>query len=375
MYMENDKDQIIAEELLRTADIRINGDRPWDIRVHDKRLYGRAISQGSLAFGEAYMDGWWDVPKLDEFFDRLFRAKIEEKIPESWQTLLWIAEQNIFNPQRRSKAFEIGKHHYDIGNDLYSAMLDARKVYTCGYWKNASTLDEAQEAKLDLVCKKVRLEPGQKILDIGCGWGSFAKFAAEKYGVHVVGITVSQEQIKLGKELCRGLPVELYYQDYRDIEGEFDHIVSLGMFEHVGHKNYRTYMQVVRKHLKDDGLFLLHTIGQDYSTTSGDPWIEKYIFPNSMLPSVNQIAENIEGSFVLEDWHNFGADYDKTLMSWFDNFNTHWNKLKNAYDDRFYRMWKYFLLVSAGTFRSRRQSLWQIVLSKEGVPGGYVSIR
>lgn len=373
--MTKKRSRIIAEKILGMADIQINGNRPWDIQVHDERLYARALSQGSLAFGDAYVEGWWDADQLDEFFNHLLRAKIDEKILGDWKTIIWLIGQVVINRQKKSRAFEVGKHHYDIGNDLYDAMLDTRKVYTCGYWKKASTLDEAQEAKLELVCKKLRLQPGQIILDIGCGWGSFAKFAAEKYGVSVVGITVSKEQIKLGKKLCEGLPVELYYKDYRDIEGEFDHIVSLGMLEHVGYKNYRTYMKVVHKHLKNDGLFLLHTIGQNYSIKSVDPWIEKYIFPNSMIPSAKQITAAAEKLFVIEDWHNFGPDYDKTLMCWFENFDKNWEKLRKRYDDHFYRMWKYFLLVSAGAFRSRKQSLWQIVLSKEGLVGGYESPR
>lgn len=228
---------------------------------------------------------------------------------------------------------------------------------------------------MDLVCKKIGLKPGMKILDIGCGWGSFAKYAAEKYGVNVVGITVSREQMKLGNELCKGLQVEIRLQDYRDVEEKFDRIVSLGMIEHVGYKNFKTYMETVHKSLKSDGLFLLHTIGGNESVYTTNPWIEKYIFPNSMLPSAKQLTSASEGLFVLEDWHSFGTDYDRTLISWYKNFDTNWEKLKDAYDERFYRMWKFYLLVSAGSFRARNIQLWQIVFSKNGVEGGYTSIR
>jgi cyclopropane-fatty-acyl-phospholipid synthase len=250
-------------------------------------------------------------------------------------------------------------------------MLDKRMVYTCGYWKDAKTLDEAQEAKLDLTCKKLNLKPGMKVLDIGCGWGSFAKYAAEKYKVKVVGITVSKEQAVLAKALCKGLPIEIRLQDYRDLNEKFDRIVSLGMFEHVGYKNYKTYMKVVHRCLKDDGLFLLHTIGGNKSVKSTDPWIDKYIFPNSMLPSIKQMGDAIEDYFVMEDWHNFSADYDKTLMAWYNNFENSWNKLKDDYDERFHRMWRYYLLACAGTFRARKSQLWQIVLSKDGIKEGY----
>jgi len=281
----------------------------------------------------------------------------------------------MVNLQTPSRAFKVGEQHYDVGNDLYAAMLDKRLVYTCGYWKAAQTLDEAQEAKLDLVCRKLGLKAGQRVLDIGCGWGSFAKFAAEKYGVHVVGVTISKEQIALGQKLCEGLPVELRFQDYRDVNEQFDHIVSLGMFEHVGIKNYRTYMEVAARCLKDDGLLLLHTIGNNTSNTAGDAWISKYIFPNSILPSAAQITKAYEDIFVMEDWHNFGAYYDLTLMAWFQNIDRAWPQLKDKYNDRFYRMWKYYLLSCAGSFRARRIQLWQIVLSKKGVPGGYQPIR
>jgi cyclopropane-fatty-acyl-phospholipid synthase len=361
--------------ILALADIEINGARPWDIRVHDEGFYDRVLTQGSLGLGESYMDGWWDSPQLDEFFHRVLKADLARKIRSAWKTLLRVLKDVIVNPQRRSKAFVIGEHHYDVGNDLFQAMLDRRMVYTCAYWRSAQTLDAAQEAKLDLVCRKLRLQPGQKVLDIGCGWGSFLKFAAEKYGVTGVGITVSKEQVKLGRQLCAGLPIRIELQDYRDIEGMYDHIVSLGMFEHVGYKNYRTFMRIASEHLADDGLFLLDSIGGEKSARHTDPWFEKYIFPNSMTPSMKQIGTAIEGMFVMEDWHNFGPDYDRTLMAWFRNLDQHWPSLQTRYDGRFYRMWKYYLLSCAGLFRARRSQNWQIVLSKRGVEGGYDSVR
>jgi cyclopropane-fatty-acyl-phospholipid synthase len=364
-----------AERLLAKADIRINGTRPWDIQVHDERLYHRVLSGGRLALGESYMDGWWDVAALDEFFLRVLRAHLERELRDL-KTLLLIAHSRIFNRQSRRRAFEVGEEHYDLGNDLYEAMLGKRMVYTCAYWKDAKDLDEAQEAKLDLVCKKIGLKAGDRILDIGCGWGSFAKFAAEKYGANVVGITVSVEQAELARERCKGLPVEIRVQDYREVREEFDHIISLGMFEHVGYKNYRTYMEVAYRCLKEGGLFLLHTIGNNRTVHMSDPWFDKYIFPNGMLPSIAQVGKSIENLFVMEDWHNFGADYDKTVSAWFKNFDAAWPQLQAKYGERFYRMWKYYLLSMAGAFRSRQNNqLWQVVLSKGGVPGGYLSIR
>lgn len=365
----------LIENLLTHADIQINGSRAWDIQVHNEQLYARVLAQGSLGLGEAYMDGWWDAEALDQTFTHILEASLEKKVPRNFGTIFAALKSQLFNAQTPSKAFEIGDAHYNIGNDLYTAMLDKRLVYTCGYWKDAKTLDEAQEAKLDLVCRKLNLQKGQRVLDIGCGWGSFLKFAAEKYGIIGVGVTVAKEQVQLAQELCAGLPIEIRLQDYRDLNEQFDHIVSLGMFEHVGEKNYATYMEVARRCLKDGGLFLLHTIGGNKSVKRTDAWIEKYIFPNSMLPSIAQIGASIENKFVMEDWHSFGAYYDTTLMAWFENFDRAWPQLQAKYGDRFYRMWKYYLLSCAGGFRARKNQLWQIVLSKDGVKGGYTSVR
>ena len=357
------------------ADVRINGDRSWDIQVHNENFYRRLLVHGSLGLGESYMDGWWDCERLDEFFYKVLKVGLERKVVSSWKLFFSVLKTRLSNPQRKSKAFHIGGKHYDRGNDLFRNMLDRRMVYSCGYWKNAATLDEAQEAKLDLVCRKLGLRPGQSVLDIGCGWGSFAKYAAERYDVRVVGITVSKEQVGLGKELCRGLPIEIRLQDYRDVDETFDRVVSIGMFEHVGPKNYRAYMEVVHRCLANDGLFLLHTIGKNKSVTRQDVWSNKYIFPNGALPSIKLIGEAIEDLFVMEDWHNFGVDYDKTLMAWFENFRNNWLTIKAHYGARFYRMWKYFLHSSAGLARSRRMQLWQIILSKRGLTNGYLSVR
>jgi len=375
-----DRAKHIIEKLLTEADVRINGSRPWDIRIHNERFYGAVLRGGSLAFGETYVAGWWDSDQLDELIARLFLNKVTEKVRHTPATILLFIKAYLGNLGKKSNAFEIGRRHYDLGNDLFELMLDERMTYTCGYWNSSvsgqeMTLDEAQEAKLDLVCRKLDLKAGQEILDIGCGWGSFAKFAAERYGVRVVGTTVSEEQMKLGRELCKGLPIEFRLEDYRDTKGTFDHIVSLGMFEHVSYKNYQIYMRVIRDHLKDGGLFLLHTIGSAVSTIHTDPWISKYIFSKGMLPSVQQIGKAIEGLFVMEDWHNFGADYDKTLMAWFKNFERNWKRISRKYGETFYRMWKFYLLSCAGSFRVRDNQLWQIILSKKGVSGGYHPVR
>ncbi len=364
----------IVIEILKKNGIVVNGQSPSDIQVLDKRLYDRILSHGSLGLGEAYMEKWWECEDLGGFFYLICRARLEDTV-NPLQILPHIIKARLFNHQAISRAFNVGRAHYDIGNELYMKMLDKRMVYTCGYWKNAKNLDEAQEAKLDLVCKKINLKSGMKILDVGCGWGSLLKFAAENYGAKGVGITVSQKQAELARELCNGLPIEIKICDYRKITGFFDRIVSLGMFEHVGYKNYKTYMKVLAKCLTDSGIFLLHTIGGNTSKVTTDPWIDKYIFPNGMIPSAKQITAAAEGLFLIEDWHNFGPYYDKTLMAWHNNFNKNWEFIKEHFDETFYRMWKYYLLSCAGAFRARSLQLWQIVLSKNGLESGYDSIR
>ena len=359
-----------AAALLEHAGIHIDGHAPTDLRVHDERLYGRVFAQGSLGLGEAYMDGWWDADDLPGFFTRVLSSHLDEHL-RTLDTLIAHLKARFINLQRGEHAFEVAKTHYDLGNDLFEAMLGKRLVYSCGYWAQAGNLDDAQEAKLDLVCRKLQLKPGQRVLDIGCGWGEALKFAAERYGVEGVGVTVSKEQAAFARQLCAGLPVDIRLQDYRDIGESFDAVYSIGMFEHVGGKNYRTYFDTVRRCLKEDGLSLLHTIGSHGAPAQPDPWIEKYIFPNSMIPAASQVTAALEGLFVVEDWHNFGTDYDRTLMAWRDNFERAWPQLSQRYDERFGRMWRYYLAVSAAVFRSRRDQLWQLVLSPRGVPGGY----
>ena len=370
-----DRHQNGTRALLALGGIEINGGNPWDIAVHDERFYRRVLAHGSLGLGESYMEGWWDCERLDEFFFRVLRSDIQKQVRRYWHLLSTVLLARVLNMQSSKRAFQIGERHYDLGNRLFLAMLDSRMVYSCAYWREARTLDEAQENKLELICRKLDLKPGMKVLDIGCGWGSLAKYAALKYGADVVGITVSSEQVDMARGLCAGMPVEIRLQDYRDVNEKFDRIVSVGMIEHVGYKNYRTYMEVARRCLNDDGLFLLHTIGGNRSTTSVDPWIDKYIFPNGMLPSISQIGRAIEGLFVMEDWHNLSADYDRTLMEWSKNFEGNWVSLKDAYDERFHRMWRYYLLSCAGAFRARGNQLWQIVLSPRGVIGGLKSVR
>ncbi len=364
-----------VEALFALADIQVNGSKPWDIQVHNDAFYDRVLAGGSLALGESYMDGWWDSPRVDQFIEHIFRANIDDKVEPTWEMRWTWLKAWLFNLQDKIGAKQVIDEHYQLGNDLYQEMLDPLMVYSCGYWKDVDSVDKAQEAKFDLICRKLKLEPGMRVLDIGCGWGGFAKYAAEHYNVSVVGVTLSENQAEYGRSVCRGLPVEILVQDYRDLTGTFDRVVSIGMFEHVGNKNYDEFMEVAERSLKPDGIFLLHTIGANTDSLLTDPWIHKYIFPNGNLPSIAEIGDAIENRFVMEDWHNFGTYYANTLMAWYHNFDKAWPKLKAKYGERFYRMWKYYLLSCAGGFRSREIQLWQIVLTKNGLVGGYDSVR
>jgi cyclopropane-fatty-acyl-phospholipid synthase len=312
------------------------------------------------------MDGWWECEDLEEFFCRVVRADLDHRV-RPLSELGTYMKAAFLNMQKPSRAFVIGEHHYDIGDVLYEAMLDRRMIYSCAYWNGTRSLNKAQEQKLDLVFCKLGLQKGMRVLDIGCGWGGALRYAVEKFGVTGVGVTVSANQARSARNNCRNLPVEIHMLDYRDLEGAFDRIWSIGMIEHVGAKNYRTFMKVARRCLNPGGLFLLHTIGGNRSVMKCDPWIGKYIFPNSMIPSLRQLSLAWENIFVLEDLHNIGPHYTNTLRAWYRNIQRNHAALSNTYSDRFFRMWRYYLLSCAGAFRARKLNVWQLVLSPEGV--------
>ena len=363
------------QDLLGPAGIQLNGAGACDIQVHNPDLFRRVIRDGTVGLGEAYMDGWWDCDRIDELFCRGIKAGFEVALRKKLRFLAFHFVLRIFNRQSPKRAFIVGKRHYDIGNDLFDAMLDPHMNYSCGYWSNANNLDSAQEAKMALICRKLQLKPGMRVLDVGCGWGGLSRWMALQHGIEVTGITISREQADLARQRCQDLPVMIELMDYRDLSGQFDCIVSVGMFEHVGRQNYASYFKIMHSLLVPGGLFLLQTIGARRHVYSLDPWIEKYIFPNGMVPPARAIVDGTDKLFTIEDWHNFGADYDRTLMAWHQNLIDAWPSLSGQYDDRFRRMFEYYLLTCAGAFRSRENQCWQVVLSAGGISGGYRSIR
>lgn len=365
-----------ATALLAQADVRVDGGRPWDMVVHSDNVWKRLAADGSLGLGEAYMDGEWDCEDLDGFFTRVLSANLPSKIRLTDLPILPLLKAKLLNPQNRKRSLDVAEIHYNLGNAFYESMLDPHMQYTCAYYGNgAVSLNEAQEAKLHLVCRKLDLQPGDRVLELGCGWGGFARFAARHYGVEVEAYNISSEQVAYAREKSAGLPIEYHLRDYRDAVGTFDKVVSIGMCEHVGPRNHRNLMELAHERLVPGGRFLLHTIGNNRSVWDNDAWLSKYIFPGSVLPSAAQLGKAFDGLFVLEDWHNFGVDYDRTLMAWDRNFQAHWGLFREQYGERFYRMWRYYLMSCAGCFRSRYTQLYQLVLSRGGIPGGWKTAR
>lgn len=350
------------EKLLSSVDVRINGTRDWDIQVHDERVYKRVLRHRELGLGESYMDGWWSAKELDQLIAKLLSANLQQELSVSAELIWSYFVGKATNRQNLKRAGKNAAHHYNIGNDLFERMLDKRMVYSCGYWQDAKTLDAAQEAKLDLICRKLHLKKGMTVLDIGCGWGGFAGYAAEKYGVEVTGISPAAEQVKMARLRTQGLEVKILQKDYRSVAGTYDRVVSIGMLEHVGAKNYKTFFDRTRQLLKPGGFMLHHVIGSNHTSRAADPWTDKYIFPGGHIPSLKELTKATENKLIIEDLHNFGPYYDTTLMAWYANFVKHYSEIKDEYDDRFYRMWTYYLLMCAAAFRVRQLQLWQIVL-------------
>ena len=364
----------LSLEILSKAGIPVNSHEPWSIHVYNEKLWDRVMSQHQLGMAEAYMDGWWECQEIDVMLTKLLSADVMSFLKLTPSVFAHAAKSTLLNRQTKKLAADNAKHHYNIGNDLYSRMLDSEMIYSCAYWKGAKTLAEAQFAKLDLICRKLELEPGMRVLDVGSGWGGFLRHAVTHYGVIATGISPADNQINLARQKSEGLGITFIQQDYRDLEGEFDRIVTVGMMEHVGPKNLGTFFDKCDSLLASDGMMLHHTISSNLSKHVTDPFFDRYIFPGGVLPSLAQISAAVENKFVIEDVHNFGSDYDLTCMEWYRNINQRWQEIPH-YDERFRRMWNYYLLSSAAGFRARNIQLLQVVFRRMHAEGRYEAVR
>jgi cyclopropane-fatty-acyl-phospholipid synthase len=342
---------------------------------------------GVFGLGESFIRGEWDHPNLVQLMRAVFSSSSEIGASYSKYSLKFLGFfvlDLLRNAQIADGAYEVGRRHYDLGNDLFRAMLDRETMsYTCGYWRDADTIEQAQVAKIDLLCRKLSLAPGMRVLDIGCGWGNFAHYAAKRYGVSVVGLTVSKEQLAVARQRCVGLDVEILLEDYRNYYGKFDRVVSIEMIEAVGRRNMRGFFSMVSRCLKDKGgLFALQVISADtLSRTSAVPldhfilWLQKHIFPNGYIPNARHLTAPLQEGLVIEDLHNISYDYALTLNAWCRNFETSWEQLRERYGEAFRRKWLFYLNGCEALFRERMVQLYQIIYSKGGEPEGYQGIR
>ncbi len=362
----------LLESLLEGSGVKLDGGRPWDIRVRNDRLYRRAL-RGSLGIGESYMAGDWDCEALDELFRRVLTSDAQQRPLIRAAGALKALQSRLMNLQTKRRSRAVAEEHYDIDHRMYAMFLGPWNQYTCCFFDGTTDLERAEVTKLEMLCDKLELKAGERLLDIGCGWGGFAKYAARTRGCEVTGISLSEEQIRYAIEFTKGLPVTIRKLDYRDLPESglppFDKISIVGMLEHVGYKNYPGIMAVVHQMLRPDGLFLLHTIGNCEKTTVVDPWIEKYIFRNSMAPAMSQLADAAEGKFVIEDWENYGHHYAPTLQAWYERFNANWDRIRalptpRPFDERFRRLWNYYLMSSKAAFEVEKLHLWQLVMTR-----------
>ncbi len=375
--MKSSSPQKFVTDLLLSADIRIDGSRHGDIQVHNEKFYRRVAAGGSLALGEAYMDGWWDCDDLGEFTRKIVKGRL--KVPldlHAAKIYLMSVIGNLQTPQGSKRVADV---HYELPSKMYALFLGPSNQYTSFYYAHTDNDVQAEEARLELICRKLKLNKNDRVLDIGCGWGGFAKYAAQKYGCHVTGVSIAREQIKFARQYAKGLSVQFKIQDYRQLKGSYDKIFSGGMLEHVGYKNYPTYMKKIAELLTDDGIAVIDCIGGNVPGKGPNPWVGKYIFPNSMVPSPSQISSAFEKHLVLEDWHNFRHDYSRTARYWKNEFIKNWGKIQaldqTLFNERFYRMWLYYLSLFEGAFEASHIQQWQLVFVKPSNNASYTSER
>jgi cyclopropane-fatty-acyl-phospholipid synthase len=353
---------------------------PVAIRLADRGAE-RAIGRNpALGFGEMFMDGRLtiesgDIRSLLDLIGYNIRWEKENPVRAAlWRPLRHAAIWDTWNWKRRAR--RNAAHHYDLGNRFYDLFLDRERQYSCAYFTaGAQDLDSAQAAKMALVAAKLRLAPGQLVLDIGCGWGGLALHLARSADVDVLGITLSEEQLRhaRARAAAEGLDKRVRFEllDWRDVEGRFDRIVSVGMFEHVGPPHYRAFLARCRALMSEDGLMLLHTIGRADGPGATDPWIAKYIFPGGYVPALSQIAPAIEKSWLwLADLEVLRGHYALTLGAWYERVQSARDEIVALYDERFFRMWSFYLAGGIAAFRHGGHVVFQLQLARrqDGAP-------
>jgi len=302
-------------------------------------------------------------------------------MPNRYTQILYDKMAMSWNQQKFGKlSLRVAQEHYDLGNDLYQVVLDPTMNYTCALWyPETKSLEEAQKNKMDLIGRKLKLKPGMKVLDIGCGFGGAAKYLAQNFGVSVTCYNISKEQVAYARESCKGLDVTIVLDDYRIATGEYDAVYSIGVFEHIGHHNYREYFEVVHRCLKPTGLALVHSITIADHQTQTEVWLNKYIFPGGELPHVRHYATANKNLLVVEDMQSFAKSYAKTLRCWRDNFRKNWDSIEKNYksrnEGRFFRMFDFYLAFCEGLFKERSAQLFQVVYSKYEREEEYYSVR
>lgn len=351
----------------------LGDDRPLiDWYIHQPGALGRIVRNPELALGETYMEGAWDVGEgqLSAFLGLLMR-----NVPQPQPGSPWHSVENLlhtlhtWNPIRRS--YRNVAHHYDLDEWLFRQFLDQDMQYSCAYFQEPDiSLEEAQRAKCRHILHKLQLRPGQRVLDIGCGWGGLALYLAERAGVQVTGLTLSKEQLRVARLRAkeRGLDgkVRFLLEDYRQHEGRYDRISSVGMFEHVGQPHYRRYFETVHKLLADDGIALIHTIGRQRRDSATNPWIRRYIFPGGAIPALSEIDEALKPTtLITTDVEVLRLHYAYTLAAWQNRFRKARTRIAERLGERFCRMWEFYLAGCENAFRWRDLVVFQIQLAKQ----------
>ena len=356
--------RLLLEPMLARAGVSIGGKESCDIQVADQRFYRVVLTQGSLGLGEAYLRGWWTCNDLEELSYRLIQSGLYKASLLLPLPLVADLVHATFNQQSKEKSLRVAVQHYSLGNDIFLSFLGSYHNYSCGYYLETDDLDEAQRLKLEKGCRLLDLRPGDRVLDVGGGWGEFARYAATHHGCQVTSINIADEQIKFAKEYCKDASVEVRRCDYRDITGRFDKIMVMAMLTHVGYKNYRQFMEIMARCLEPGGMMLIESVGGHKSMKNCEPWINRYIFPGGVLPSLRQIDAAIAGLFSRKVLDEFGSSYVHTLRAWNRNFLQAWPAHQCRYDERVRLMFEYFFQTVAGAFRAGYLLHWHILLQK-----------